>query len=134
MFCKYCGRQVDEQANFCPHCGGRLNTPAAVPPQTAAPMQPIAPAQKKPVNGFGIAALVIGIICLFAGYYIFFVAIAGIVLGAVGVAYRNKFSANGIATAGLVISCVAFGLWGVIWFFRIFAVSFLMLFFLPFLV
>lgn len=97
MFCKYCGRQVDEQATFCTHCGGRLRG-AAAPAQTLSPVQPIAPAQK-PVNGFGIAAFVIGIVCLFIGYYIFLVAAVGIVLGAIGVAYRKKYRVNGLAIA-----------------------------------
>lgn len=119
MYCKYCGRQVDEQTNFCPRCGGRLKG-AVAPAQTAAPVQPIVPVQKKPVNGLGIAAFVLGIVSLFLGFYLFFVPIAGVVLGAIGVAYRNKYRLNGLAIAGLAISCAAFVLWLIIWIYALF--------------
>ena len=127
MFCKYCGQPVNAQARFCTHCGKQLNNS----PQPTAPVQPIAPPQPKPVNGFGIAALVLGIVSLILGLYICPVSIVGIVLGAVGVAFRKKYRLNGMAIAGLVLSCVALLFWGFIWF-ACFFVSFSWLIFLPF--
>ena len=142
MFCKYCGQQIDAQARFCSRCGRQLNTPAPVytyapvyaPVQPAVPVQPAAPA-KKPVNGLGIAAFVLGIVSLFLGFYLLAAAIVGIVLGAIGVARRKKYRLNGLAIAGLVLSCVACAFWLIIWifvFYYLIAGVFL-LFFLPFL-
>lgn len=131
MFCKYCGRQVDEQASFCSSCGARLKAPYIASPQT------ITPPIKKPVNGLGIAAFVVGIVTLLLGIYIFGIAIAGIVLGSVGVARRNKYRLNGLAIAGLVISCVAFVFWLSVWIILIYTYlfsAFFLLLFLPFLI
>ncbi len=78
MFCQYCGRQLSDEAAFCPHCGAKLiKTDNTAPRQNAAtqygapqsapisqvPVQP----QKLPLNGFGIASFVIGIVCLVLG-------------------------------------------------------------------
>lgn len=35
MFCKYCGKQIEEQSIFCPHCGNELkNTKRNLSPNT----------------------------------------------------------------------------------------------------
>ena len=85
------------------------------------------------MNGFGIASFVIGIVCLVLGVWLFWAAIAGIILGAVAVALRHKYSLNGLAVAGLVISCVALVLWALIWFWVLVCSSAIYLFLLPFL-
>lgn len=109
---------MNAQANFCPYCGRPLKTSA--PAYTYAPVQPVALPQKKPVNGLGIAAFVLGIVSLLLGFYLFVVSIVGIVLGAIGVARRKKYRLNGLAIAGLVISCVAFVFWFFFWIFNVF--------------
>ncbi len=128
MFCKYCGGQIDEHANFCSHCGNALKTPVGAPAQTAepaqTPVQTTAPAQPapihtKPVNGLGIASFVIGIVTLLIGFisiiaYHFsfsFSSVVGIILGAIAVFRHEKYRLNGLAIAGLVMSCVAFAAW-----------------------
>lgn len=52
MFCRNCGKEIDDKAVFCVHCG------VAVTP-VAAPSAASAPADKKAVNGFAIAGLVL---------------------------------------------------------------------------
>ncbi len=144
MFCQYCGRQLSDEAAFCPHCGAKLiKTDNTAPRQNAAtqygtpqsapiPQVPVQP-QKLPLNGFGIASFVIGIVCLVLGVWLFWAAIAGIILGAVAVALWHKYSLNGLAVAGLVISCVALVLWALIWFWVLVCSSAIYLFLLPFL-
>lgn len=131
MFCIFCGKEISDESAFCRHCGANLSVPAvAAPPRYTAPPVP----QKKPVNGFGIAAFVIGIITLLFGFfYIFFVAVVGIVLGSIGVARRKHYSLNGLAIAGLVLSCVALVLWAIVWFVLMyyFAVGLFLLFLIP---
>ena len=29
MYCKYCGKEIDESAKFCPYCGAHLENPSA---------------------------------------------------------------------------------------------------------
>lgn len=44
MFCTNCGKQLDESALFCPHCGAKVGAAAAAPaPEQAAPVSPFAP-------------------------------------------------------------------------------------------
>ena len=44
MFCTNCGKQLDESALFCPHCGAKVGAAAANPaPEQTAPVSPFAP-------------------------------------------------------------------------------------------
>ena len=43
MFCKYCGKEIEEGHPFCPHCGSRLDR--AANPAYQAPYQPPYPYQ-----------------------------------------------------------------------------------------
>ena len=69
MFCKKCGKKVDEADTFCPKCGTPIND-AIAPAQ--GPVQPMYyqnqyggyPAPKVPGNGSSIAGMVLGIIGL----------------------------------------------------------------------
>ncbi len=93
IYCKNCGREVDPKAVVCPNCGAKLDS-----------------AEKKPVNGIGIAGFVLSIISVWGGS-VFIVPLVGLILSAIGVAQRKKYSANGFATAGLVISIVTLVFW-----------------------
>lgn len=54
MFCKYCGKEVEQNATICVNCGGEV-TPLApdgtIPANNAVPQQPIYPQQGGP-NGY----------------------------------------------------------------------------------
>ncbi len=41
MFCKNCGKEIDDQSTVCPNCGAQQQEPQAAP-QTA-PQQNVAP-------------------------------------------------------------------------------------------
>lgn len=130
MFCKFCGQQIDGGANFCPRCGNRSAVPA--PNYSCAPVQ-AAPVQK-PVNGLGIAAFVIGIVSLFFGFFLLILPIVGIVLGTVAVVRRTYYRLNGLAIAGLVISCVACAFWLILFLIWLsYGMSFFLLILFPFL-
>ena len=102
MYCKTCGKEINDEAVVCPHCGvATTNAPAAQ--------------QKKPINGLGIAGFVVSILSLWLGMYFCIASIIGLVLSSVAVALRNKYSLNGLAIAGLVISCISVFIWGIIW-------------------
>ena len=49
MFCRNCGKQLNDGQRFCPNCGQQLAAPAPVQPVAPAPVQPAAPAPVQPV-------------------------------------------------------------------------------------
>lgn len=101
MFCKNCGKEIDDKAAVCPNCGVAV---AAI--QTE---------EKKPVNGLGIAGFVLSLLSLWLGVYLCIAPIVALVLSAIGIAKKNKHSLNGLAIAGLVISIIALVIWGLVW-------------------
>ena len=57
MYCRFCGKQIPDQAKFCPECGADLApAPSAAPPEStpsfpaapAAPVEPAMPPQGTP--------------------------------------------------------------------------------------
>ena len=123
MYCSHCGKQIDDGVSFCPECGAKVGAPTEQPKQDAprvyckncgrevspdAALCPncgakIEPQNKKPINALGIAGFVLSLISLWGGS-VFVVPIVGLILSAIGVAQREKYSSSGFATAGLVIS------------------------------
>ena len=130
MYCRNCGKQIDDGVSFCPECGAKVGAPAeqtqndtprvyckncgrevaanaTLCPNCGAKIEP---QNKKPINALGIAGFVLSLISLWGGS-VFVVPIVGLILSAIGVAQREKYSSNGFATAGLVISIVTLGFW-----------------------
>ncbi len=93
-YCKNCGKEVDPKAVVCPHCGVQIN----------------AQKEKKPVNSLGIAGFIVSLVSVIAGST-FVVPLVGLILSAIGVAQREKYSSSGFATAGLIISIVTLVFW-----------------------
>ena len=66
MYCRFCGKQIPDQAKFCPECGADLApAPSAAPPEStpsfpAAPAAPVEPAM--PPQGTPDPAAAIGVI------------------------------------------------------------------------
>ena len=67
MYCQFCGKQIPDQAKFCPECGADLApAPSAAPPEgtpsfpaaPAAPVEPAMPPQgtPDPAAAFGVIA------------------------------------------------------------------------------
>ena len=134
MFCMNCGIALKSDTIFCPKCGTKV--PATTQePQASAPVQVVAVAQpvqqpmqqvptqdptllpRDPGKGFGIAALVLGLISLILGIFCSCLAallggfiplacgILGIIFGAKGCNASQKAGfKNGCAKAGLILS------------------------------
>ena len=118
MVCRNCGAQLPENATFCQNCG-TATQPAQPQYQPVQPQyQPVQPIPVAPVTvpgkGQGVASMVLGIISLvlFCIWYIALpCAIISLILGAVGSSNAKKAGMkNGMATAGIVMSCIALGL------------------------
>lgn len=129
-FCKYCGCQLEDGAMFCVACG---QSQADAAPQQAAPQAPVYAQPQQPVygapqvpygnpyakpsvpgKGLGIASMVLGIVSLVLFCYWFIAIPCGIVAAALGGIALSKAKEvgmkNGLATAGLVCSCIALGI------------------------
>ena len=101
MYCKNCGKEIDDKAVICVHCGVAVGEIAK---------------EDEKINKFGIAGFVVSLLSLWFGIYFCIASIVGLVLSVVGVAKRkNCNSANGLATAGLVIGIVSTILWVLVW-------------------
>ena len=88
MFCKNCGREIDDKAVVCPQCGVAV-----------APLNTAAPAETKETNTLAIVGFILS----------FFIAIAGLICSIIG--YRNapQFGGKGkgLALAGIIISVIS---------------------------
>lgn len=123
MFCKNCGREINDGVTFCPYCGVAVSQENTSEPSAAGMEQPYTnpqqvtyeqtPYSQQPqntgVDGFAIASLVLGI----ASFIIIPLigAILAIVFG--NISKRNR-GANTMARVGKILGIVALVLWIVI--------------------
>ena len=99
MYCKNCGKQIDDRAVICPHCG--------VPVETEK-VKPATP-------GLCVAGFVISILSIWFGIIFCIPPILAIALSALGnrKAKKNGFHSN-LGTAGLVIGILTTVFWGLL--------------------
>ncbi|MBQ7923946.1 MAG: hypothetical protein IJ329_01415 [Clostridia bacterium] len=88
MYCKYCGKEVAENAVVCLNCGGWIQ--AEVKPRK----------QKEYVNGMAIA----GFVCSF------FIPLLGWIFGGIGLnkANKNNGKGKGLAIAAIAVASASF--------------------------
>lgn len=104
MFCRYCGKRIDENLKYCPFCGAaQASEPAAAADPFDTP-PPTKPAANKTEDGNTLAI---------AGFILaFFVPIAGIICSWMG--YKRSrdegLPYGGLAKAGLIVSIVSVAL------------------------
>lgn len=104
MYCKNCGKQIDDKAVICPHCGVATD-------EYALNAQPAVQTTK--TNGFAIAGFVLSLIGISLGYYTFdLVPLLGLIFSIIGLVKSKTYgSGKGLSIAGLVISIVMFVIW-----------------------
>lgn len=92
MYCLKCGKEIDEGINYCPNCGMNLSVKTDVQLTL-----------QKQTSGKNIAALVLGLIGIFAWLIPIIglpIGIVGLVMGIMGM----KRCGKGMAIAGIVLS------------------------------
>ena len=91
MFCKNCGKEIEDKATVCVHCG--------VPTANAQPQQVVVTGGQ--TNGFAIAVFILS----------FFGGILGLIFSIVGLQKSKlpEYNGNGktLAIVGIVFSCIA---------------------------
>ncbi len=110
MYCRNCGKQIDDKAVICVHCGVATDNM----PGNRFEAKPAEPA--KPVNVLAIVGLIVSAIGLFGGNYLFLVpGIVGLIISIIGMVKAKKYSYGGLAVAALVVSVLALIIWALIW-------------------
>lgn len=108
VFCKNCGKEIDDSAYICPHCGVKVAADETK-------IEKSVEASKK-INGLGIAGFVVSLVSLWLGAYFCIASIVGLVLSIVGMCWRKKCnSCNGLSVAGLVLGIVSLVIWALVW-------------------
>ena len=100
MFCKNCGKEISDDAAFCPHCGTKIKCENAYTntfsesPYAYAPQ----PAPKDTSNTIAIVGFVLS----------FFFSIAGLICSIMGYkkAKEEGLDNKGLAIAGIIISSI----------------------------
>ena len=97
MFCKICGKEINDNAVICPGCGCATNT-----------VEEKNVSGKKKPNILCILGFVLSLVSFFLALY-GTVAIAGLILSIIGIvqAKKKEQSLKGLGIAGIVISAVS---------------------------
>ena len=105
MFCKNCGKEIDNNAYVCPHCGVKV-----VENEAATSFI------EKKANGFGIASFILGIASIYFAAYFCITAIVGLILGIIAIRKKKDCtSCNGLGIAGVVLSSIFLFIWALVW-------------------
>lgn len=101
MYCSYCGKQVDEEANFCSNCGKNLQIIQQNNIQST-PANPVS-------NGMAIAGFVLGLLGLLTSGYVAILQILGLIFSIHGLKKATLLNGRGkgLAIAGLILSIIS---------------------------
>ena len=110
MFCKYCGKELNDNALICPNCGVATDKYMAV--------AKTADAQQK-TNGLAIAGMICAIVGLIGGDYFFCIpSIIGLILSIVGMVKVKQYNSGyGFALTGIIIGAISLLIWLMVWIF-----------------
>ncbi|MDE7082810.1 MAG: DUF4190 domain-containing protein [Clostridia bacterium] len=109
MFCKHCGKEVNENAIICPECGVPTDNYAAV----ATPSK----TTDNKFNGFALAGMICAIVGIIGGNWIWCIpSIVGLIFSIIGFVKVKEFkSGYGFALAGIIVGALGLLIWLIIW-------------------
>ena len=106
MYCKHCGKEIQDNSSFCPYCGSSVSKKICDRKETN-------DNKGSYETGFGIGGFVVSIVAvlyshmIIALWYIAFaLALIGVVLSCAGMKEIKK-GKNGLAFAGFIIGAIA---------------------------
>lgn len=94
MYCKYCGKQIDDNTIVCPYCGVQTGAVQIIPPQPNYGYQQ----NNQQYTQNDPDEVNVGIVVLSV-----FIPIVGIILGAVNIGNGRKKSGKAYLTVGCVV-------------------------------
>lgn len=107
MYCKNCGKEIEDDSSFCPYCGSSVNKKIVVESKATKGDK------GNSENCFGAIGFVVSVIAVLYShsnialwYVAFALAFIGIVLSCAGMKDIKKRK-NGIAFAGFIIGAIA---------------------------
>ncbi|MCM1438867.1 MAG: zinc-ribbon domain-containing protein [Roseburia sp.] len=103
MFCKNCGKEIDDKASICIYCGVATENKASND------------GREKKLNAFGLAGFIVSLVSLWLGMYFCIASIVGLALSIVGMVNAKKCRLNGFAIAGLVLGIISLVIWAIVW-------------------
>ena len=141
MFCKHCGKEIDDKAVVCIHCGLLVEPVASVQTEIKKPAvkfcsscgkelnpdavicvncgvavgQNLIEAPKKKLNAFGLTGFILSICSIWGGALFCIFPILALIFSIIGMTKNKKCRLNGFSIAGLTISIVFTVLWLIIW-------------------
>ena len=100
MYCKFCGKEINDKSVVCPHCGCQVG-------EIKSDVENARPTTEK-VNGMSIAGFILACISFLITLY-GTVATVGLVLCIIGMKQcdENGEKLKGLAIAGIIISTVS---------------------------
>jgi hypothetical protein len=124
MFCLKCGRELPDEAKFCAYCGAQINSTTNQIPENKNPQvntyQSVGAMNynqnRQPINfnnaingnkgnekeGFGIAALILGILSIIFSFTMILSIIMGLIAVIFGIIHIAKKSRKGLGVAGII--------------------------------
>lgn len=100
MFCKVCGKEVDDKAVICPSCGCKVEETAATDVGTPA----VKVEKNNKINVLGLIGFILSVCSLFLSLY-GSIAVAGVILSIIGLVQcvKNGYGLKGFPIAGIVV-------------------------------
>ena len=100
MFCKECGKEINDKAFVCPFCGCRI--------EKREEFVASEPKEKKGISILCLVGFILSLVSLFIALY-GTVAIVGLVLSIVGIVQcsKNNLRLKGLGISGIVVSAVS---------------------------
>lgn len=105
--CKECGKEISDEASFCPNCGYSVNNSNATEINNQSN-------NYVKTNGFAVAGFVISLVSLLINFW-GIVGLLGTIFSAIALNEINKHNekGKGMAIAGLIIGIIGI-IWGII--------------------
>ena len=107
MYCSGCGKEIEEEVQYCPHCGKNLRVQ---PSETAVEQQAEKPRQNKEIkiNTLSIIGFVISLISLFLNFF-GIVGIGAVIVSVIALMQIKEKNENGkgFALTGVIVGSVS---------------------------
>lgn len=140
MFCRHCGKEIDDAAVVCIHCGlqveplgparKEINKPAAkycsccgkeliagavICINCGVAVAQTSEAPKKKLNAFGLTGFILSVCSVWGGALFGILPVLALVFSIIGMTRNKKCRLNGFSIAGLTVSIIFTFIWLIVW-------------------